>query len=316
MKKKLFIFIGLITLILSFMLVKPQTKARVMELYTDFDLMVTEIDADAIYFLHFQKQAANPFQEISYLVNDILVGPEAIQQPISYYYEGQRFKLLYKDDDTLTIVEVDETSLIEYQDETSLIDGFQYRYIKTEGSYHYFIRDMDIYKIPISYISFNNSISGLIEFTTTTKADNIYIFNDSLKIMYFSNSRDYQYALGGELAAQDITDAYWMGKDVGYNEGLIDGYEIGKSDGLDIGYNDGYDVGYEDGFNKAIDELEDSSHYVVGYNKGYSDGVKDEVVKNSKNFYDGIGNWLVPAIIVILVFSVIITFKKRNSGVE
>ena len=44
----------------------------------------------------------------------------------------------------------------EYLNETSLIDGFQYRYIKTEGSYHYY-RDMDIYQIPLSYISFNNN---------------------------------------------------------------------------------------------------------------------------------------------------------------
>lgn len=314
MKKKLFIFIGLITLILSFMLVKPQTKAQVKELYTDYDLIVTVIEEDEedifIKFLYFQESSSPSL--IVENINFILVGSEALQQPLSYYYLGQRFKLLYRDTSTTVVNEVSEY----YNDETSLIDGFQYRYIKTEGSYHYFIRDMDIYKIPISYISFNNSISGLIEFTTTTKADNIYIFNDSLKIMYFSNSRDYQYALGRELAAQDITDAYRMGKDVGYNEGLIDGYENGKSDGLDIGYNEGYDVGYDEGYNKAIDDLEDNSQYVVGYNKGYSDGVKDEVVKNSKNFYDGIGNWLVPAIIVILVFSVIITFKKRNSGVE
>lgn len=296
------------------MLVKPQTKAQVKELYTDYDLIVTVIEEDEedifIKFLYFQESSSPSL--IVENINFILVGSEALQQPLSYYYLGQRFKLLYRDTSTTVVNEVSEY----YNDETSLIDGFQYRYIKTEGSYHYFIRDMDIYKIPISYISFNNSISGLIEFTTTTKADNIYIFNDSLKIMYFSNSRDYQYALGRELAAQDITDAYRMGKDVGYNEGLIDGYENGKSDGLDIGYNEGYDVGYDEGYNKAIDDLEDNSQYVVGYNKGYSDGVKDEVVKNSKNFYDGIGNWLVPAIIVILVFSVIITFKKRNSGVE
>lgn len=310
MKKKLFIFIGLITLLLSFMLIKPQTKAQV--LYNDYNAMVVSWDdEDYAVITVFDDgetftKSYYKYQVMDTTLESILLGYE--------FQVGIKIYTTYVDNRDITGYIVPDDSV--YQDETSLIDGFQYRYIKTEGSYHYFMRDMSIYKVPLSFISFNNSIGGLIEFTTTTKPDNIYIFNDTLNAMYFYNSRDYQYALGSRLAAQDITNAYYQGKDVGYNEGLIDGYENGKSEGLDDGYSNGYGEGYDDGFNQAINELADSSQYEVGYKKGYDDGVHDEVSKNSKNFYDGIAKWLVPSIIVILVFSVIITFKKRDNGIE
>src|SRR5690606_10766113 len=82
------------------------------------------------------------------------------------------------------------------------------------------------------------------------------------------------------------------------------------------GYNIGRSQGYTAGYNTAVENFDEEGIYQTGYNDGYANGVKDEVTKNSKNFYDGIGNWLVPEIIVILVFSVIITFKKRDNGIE
>lgn len=84
---------------------------------------------------------------------------------------------------------------------------------------------------------------------------------------------------------------------VEYNLGYLDGF----TDGSNEGYSQGYSAGYLDGLRTAPDEA---------YNKGYRDGANE-------SFLASIGNWLVPAIIVVMLLGgfFTITRKKRDGDI-
>ena len=166
------------------------------------------------------------------------------------------------------------------------------------------------------------------------KSGTIYSYRDVFNDFYPMTAEAIAYQLGYYDAYDnydsEVTDAYQRGYENALTY-LEDFRETAIQEGYSQAYNEyfpqiqeqywnGYNLGrtqgFNNGYNAAIDNFDEDGIYQTGYNDGYAEGVKDEVARNSKNFYDGIGNWLVPAIIVILVFSVIITFKKRNSGVE
>lgn len=81
------------------------------------------------------------------------------------------------------------------------------------------------------------------------------------------------------------------------------GYDEGFDDGVDEGYGYGYDVGYDEGFDDGI-----SSTHNEAYQRGYRAGAND-------SFLSGLQNWIVPAIIVVIILGGFITIiHKRKDG--
>lgn len=96
--------------------------------------------------------------------------------------------------------------------------------------------------------------------------------------------------------------SYDIGFYDGYIDGEDDGYDIGHSEGLLSGYDSGYAIGYANGAAASTNEA---------YSAGFTAGINQE----ANHFYDDIGKWLVPALIVVLFGSAVITFiniKRRN----
>lgn len=85
----------------------------------------------------------------------------------------------------------------------------------------------------------------------------------------------------------------------GYNEGYDAGYNAGEYYGYNNGYSNGYDTGYYAGINSTHNEA-----YQQGYQKGAND-----------SFLSGLQNWIVPAIIVVIILGGFITvIHKRKDG--
>ena len=108
----------------------------------------------------------------------------------------------------------------------------------------------DLFVIPIGDTQFLHTISGVIEFTTTLKADNIYSYIGSGAFV-FNNSMDYQIAITQELVNTTERQAYNMGfrygKEEGLAEGIFEGDVLGYARGLITGESIGYDKGYDPG---------------------------------------------------------------------
>lgn len=101
------------------------------------------------------------------------------------------------------------------------------------------------------------------------------------------------------VALAVLGDGYDAGFANGYIKGEQDGYEEGLSEGLLTGDSVIYNNGYQDGL------LDNSEAYQAGYNDG-----------SNKSFLANIGDWMVPAIIVVLLGGGILSImaiKKRES---
>lgn len=121
-------------------------------------------------------------------------------------------------------------------------------------------------------------------------------------------------------------DGYNEGRDVGYNEGYDVGYNTGRNDGYNSGYNNGYingeqagyarglDDGFDNGYNYGYDEGYELGYdaglevsYDYGYNNGYQDGFNDGF---NEPFISNIHIWLVPAIIIVFVIGIFVTYRR------
>ena len=107
------------------------------------------------------------------------------------------------------------------------------------------------------------------------------------------------------LEYDEITNVYHQYRiELHYNSSVYyEAYEKGLQDGYDEGYDDGYDDGI----------LE--SDVAEAYLQGFKDGEKSKLAENNAAFYDGIGKWLVPAVITVIVaggFVTIASIKRRE----
>ena len=133
-----------------------------------------------------------------------------------------------------------------------------------------------------------------------------------------------------------------------YASGLADGY----ANGYDSGYDDGYDIGYGDGQDDMFDNGSELYGYsetgsydfaqgytngtTVGHNQlwangsdvyglsvtdsfdyifGFTAGKNTNVNASLTNFYDDFGDWIVPAILIVILIggAVALTVKKRGA---
>lgn len=131
--------------------------------------------------------------------------------------------------------------------------------------------------------------------------EELFINDTALYVLYHTDygSIDYQtgFTDGYEAGSEDgFLDGYNQGRDEGYNIGYNLGRSEGYNQGYDIGYDEGYDIGYDEGLKVSQSEA---------YNKGYNDGSKD-------SFLAKINTWLVPAIILVFIVGIFVTYRKRG----
>lgn len=86
--------------------------------------------------------------------------------------------------------------------------------------------------------------------------------------------------------------SYIGGED--YDRGYQDGYFNGKQDG----YKEGYEVGHEEGKENGLKQ---------GYQNGYNKAL-------SEKFMSNIYVWIVPAIIIVFVIGIFVSYRKRHQN--
>ena len=126
---------------------------------------------------------------------------------------------------------------------------------------------------------------------------NNYVFNRGYLINYFSRDQQREFSLYVEMDSDLVQFELFSDYEANYSRGYADGY--------DDGYNDGYEVGYDDGI--LVDESE-------AYEEGFRDGQKSKLAENNEAFYKGLEKWLVPAVITVIVLGgfVSIAVRKRR----
>lgn len=322
MKKKILIFIGFITLSLSFLLVAPKTKA--LTLYDDYNAMVVGWDdADSLYITYFDRDGTS----IHYMDKSSILDNTGTY-PI---LEGYEFKEGIKLKLTLisTTPRVYHGEIVVEQPDfriytlNNMVGGQRYEYKGIYNNKYLFQQGLTFYEVEIGSVDFKNDLDGEYSFTTILKPGNVYTYvPDFGDDFYFTDSFDYRYSIGyqrgREIGDQTADRAFSEGYEAGikYAEGLLESeYQRGFSDGTDEGFTDGFNQGFLEGFNEAYSEIVESTEYELGYNNGFKDGEKSKLVKNNEAFYTGIEKWLVPAIITVIVLGGIMSvaaFKRRE----
>ena len=324
MKKKLLVFIGLITLALSFMLVVPRTKAQ-----TNTRLVVYSYNVNAGTITFYDYDTQTFFGTYAYTnVYDNKNEPFITNKVnIPYIFRiGDVYELI--DELSVNLIKVEFVRPADRQKYYTLLDMIPNQVYEYKGIYenlYFFQQGLNFYKVPMERAIFINVIEGAYGFETILKPGNKYTFiTDFGDIRFqFVGSADYDYARGYQdgraLESEQAYNAYRNGYEAGIKtaDGLLKSeYQRGLQNGYDDGYDDGLNKGYQNGYDDAYNEIITSDEYTLGYNNGFRDGEKSKIVKNNEAFYSGIEKWLVPAIIVVLVvggFMSISALKRREA---
>ena len=321
MKKKLLVFIGILTLTLSFLLTAPKTKA--LELYDDYNAMVVDWeDEDTLRLTYFDYDGTTTLMLDKAQILDNTGTYEILE---GYELEtGIKLNITYI---TLTPLVIRGEIVVEQPDFkiytlNNMVGGQRYEYKGIYNNKYLFQQGLTFYEVEIGSVEFKNDLDGEYSFTTILKPGNVYTYvPDFGDEFHFVDSYDYRYSIGyqrgREIGDETADRAFSEGYEAGikYAEGLLESeYQRGFSDGNDEGFIDGYNQGFLDGFDEAYSEIVESDEYELGYNNGFKDGEKSKLVQNNESFYNGIEKWLVPAIITVIVLGgiVSITAHKRR----
>ena len=324
MKKKLLLFIGVLTLALCFMLAVPRTKAQ-----TNTRLVVQDynVNAGTITFYDYDTQDFfGTFDFYHVFDKDTITSFISKKEYIPYFFRrGDVYELI--DQPEPIIIIVDFVRPADRQIFYSLFDmvgGRVYEYKGIVDNMYVFLQGFNFYKVAMEGVVFINTIEGEYGFETILKPNNKYVLvTDFEDIRFiFVGSADYDYARGYR-DAQDIGEeerytSYRQGYEDGIRlaEGLLESeYQRGFQNGSQTGYANGYDEGYQKGFDDAYDEIISSDEYTLGFDNGFKAGEQSKIVKNNEAFYSGIEKWLVPAIIVVIVLGGIMSIsalKRRE----
>src|SRR5690554_1340280 len=323
MKKKLLVFIGIITLTLSFCLVVPKTKAQ-----TNTRLVVQSYNVNAGTITFYDYDTQEFFGTFDFiLVIDNMDDPFiSNKENIPYIFRlGDVYELI---DHILTdLIKVEFVRPADRQiffTLSDMVDLQVYEYKGIVDNMYVFQQGLNFYQVPMTGISFKNFIDAEYSFETILKPGNKYryitVFGDTR--FEFSTSPDYEYAKGYQDAQAFIDEqsynSYRNGYEAGMRvaEGLLESeYQRGLQNGTETGLQDGYNQGYNEGFDNAYNEIISSDEYTLGYNDGFKDGEKSQLVQNNQSFYSGIEKWLVPAIILIIVLGGMVSIaaiKRRE----
>ncbi len=323
MKKKLLLFIGVLTFTLSFLLIVPRTKAQ-----TNTRLVVQSynVNAGTITFYDYDTQAF--FGTYAYTnVYDNVNNPYITNKVnIPYIFRlGDIWELI--DELSANLIKAEFVRPADRQIFLTLSDmeeNLVYEYKGIVENMYVFQQGFNFYQVPMEGVIFINVIEGAYGFETILKLGNRYtyttVFGDTRFI--FNGSADFDY-YKGYRDAQDVGEgqryeAYRRGYEDGMRlaEGQLESeYQRGFQNGMQIGFSNGKNTGYQQGFDDAYNEIISSDEYTLGYDNGFKAGEKSKIVKNNEAFYSGIQKWLVPAIIVVLVVGGIMSIsalKRRE----
>ncbi len=324
MKKKLLVFIGLITLALSFMLVVPRTKAQ-----TNTRLVVQSynVNAGTITFYDYDTQTLfgtfnfNNVTDAGHFVPFI-----SKKEFIPFIFRmGDVYELIDQDPPYIAIEFIRPADRQKYFTLTDMVGGQVYEYKGIYDNMYVFQQGLNFYQVAMSLVSvFRHDKEGEYNFETILKPGNKYTFITDFGDVrfYFFGSPDFDYYKGFQdgqaMSSEQSYNAYRQGYEDGMRlaEGLLESeYQRGLQNGFADGYDVGLDKGYQKGFDDAYNEIISDDEYTLGYNNGFKDGEKSKIVKNNEAFYGGIEKWLVPAIIVVLVVGGIMSIsalKRRE----
>ena len=326
MKKKLLLFIGVLTLTLSVLLAVPSTKAQ-----TNTRLVVQSynVNAGTITFYDYDTQELfGTFNFLNIYAKVGVVPFVAFKEHIPYFFRmGDVYELIDQPESDIIIVDfvrpADRQTFFTLFD---MVGGQVYEYKGIVDNMYVFQQGLNFYKVPTTIdVLFRNEIEGQYGFETILKAGNKYSFVTDFGDIrfYFVGSPDYDYARGyldaQAVGEEERYESYRQGYEDGMRlaEGLLESeYQRGFQNGSASGFQDGLNKGYQNGFDDAYNEIISDDEYTLGYNNGFKDGEKSKIVKNNEAFYGGIEKWLVPAIIVVIVLGGIFSiasFKRREA---
>lgn len=322
MKKKLLVFLGIITLSLSFLLVAPKTKAQVNDRLVVQSYNLTTGD---ITFYNYETQEFFG----TYNFNDVWDGVHGLpiitsKENIPFVFRlGDVYELINQSPTGIYVNFVKPTDKLIYYTLSDMVEYQVYEYKGIVDNMYIFQQGLNFYQVPMQGITFKNEISGEIEFITTLKPGNFYQWIETLNEFWLSaRTPDYIYNLGYQTGLSEsensASNAYRDGYEAGSKlaEGLLESeYQRGLQNGFNSGFQDGYNNGYQNGFDNAYNEIISSDEYTLGYNDGFKAGEKSKLSKNTESFYSGIEKWLVPAIITVIVLGGIMSIsalKRRE----
>ena len=324
MKKKILLFIGVLTLALCFMLAVPRTKAQ-----SNTRLVVYSHNVNAGTITFYDYDTLTFFGTFNFNNVYVYYSTPAItrKEYIPYVFRiGDIYELIDQPASDLIVVDfvrpADRQIFLTLDDMES---GLVYEYKGIVENMYVFQQGFNFYQVPMEGVIFINVKEGEYDFETILKPSNKYVyitvFGDTR--FQFVGSADYDYARGyldaQAMDAEEIYNSYRNGYEDGMRlaEGLLESeYQRGLQNGMETGYTNGKNEGYQNGFDDAYDEIISSDEYTLGYDNGFKDGEKSRIVQNNQSFYSGIEKWLVPAIIVVIVLGGIFSiasFKRREA---
>ena len=310
MKKKLLVFIALITFVMSFFVVVPKAKAQ-----TNPNLVVQSYNVNAGTITFYDYETQEFFGTFNFLNVYARVGTTpfiSFKEHIPYIFRmGDVYELI--DQPASDLIIIDFVRPADRQLYYTLLDmtpGQVYEYKGIVDNMYVFQQGFNFYKVAMEGVMFRNDIEGQYGFETILKPDNKYVFVTDFGDIrfYYVGSPDYDYYKGFQdgqaMSGEQSYNAYRNGYEAGIKaaEGLIASeYLRGRQHGYASGYDDGVNKGYQDGFDDAYNEIITSDEYTLGYENGFKDGEKSRIAQNNQSFYSGIEKWLVPAVIVVIV---------------
>src|SRR5690554_6362315 len=323
MKKKLLVFIGIITLTLSFCLVVPSTKAQ-----TNTRLVVQSynVNAGTITFYDYDTQMFFGTFDFNNVYDARPYAPFISRKEFipNIFRLGDVYELIDQEPPYIAIIFVRPADRQIFLTLSDMEDGLVYEYKGMVENIYVFQQGFNFYRVAMEGVIFRNFKEDEYDFETILKPGNKYtyttVFGDTRFI--FNGSADFDY-YKGYRDAQDLGEgqryeSYRRGYEDGMRlaEGLLESeYQRGFQNGSQTGYSNGYNEGYQKGFDDAYNEIISSDEYTLGYDNGFKAGEKSKLAKNNEAFYGGIQKWLVPAIITVIVLGGIMSIsalKRRE----
>ena len=297
---KILMFVGTITLILSFSFVAPKSKAATWFTpdLSDYTFMIP-YDYDSLLFKSNDLVSGDFY---AYLIRDHDFG-------VSQNYTGAlvfseiRDTLEWVADQSLSGSKFGLTpmsfnglpSYITY----NIYNDFDPLNYKGAVNLHTVIYRLDFmgnYAMRLNDVIYDSVYTfEVIYHIRINYSSNNYVFNKGYNIRWYSRNDMREYELYTEMDSDYIQFELFSDFEANYQQGYADGYNDG--------YDEGYDVGYDDGI--LVDESE-------AYEEGFKDGQKSKLAENNEKFYTGIEKWLVPAIITVIALGGFVTIAARK----
>lgn len=303
MKNKILIFIGIITLSLSFLVIAPKTKAQ--NWYTpdlqDYTFNIPYDDTSLVFRannLVSGNFSSFPMREYDFGVYQTITGA------LAFYAIGETLhwvatQSLLGSDYGLTPMSFNALpSYITY----NIYNDYDPLNNKGAVNKHVIIYRLDFMgnygmRIGTDIYDFVYSFEVIYQININYNNNN-YVFNRGYKIHWYDRAYMEYFTTYTEMNSDLIQFELISRGEANYERGYTEGYDEGYDDGYDLGYNEGIIAG----------ETE-------AYEAGFKAGEKSKLSKNTESFYNGIEKWLVPAIITVIVLGGIMSIsalKRRE----